>query len=88
MNGKRFMAALAATLALTFLPLTAIAGKTVVSKLFGDVTLYDCPRVDCKVTAVLKGGETVETVKVEEGWALIRFGQVTGWVPRDYLGKF
>lgn len=64
------------------------AGAITVSKLFGDVSVYSCPRVDCQVVMVLKGGEKVDTVKTENGWALIRYEGQEGWVPRDYLGTF
>jgi len=84
---KRIMLSAAMCLILVSF-LWSAAAATTVSKLFGDVTLYSCPRIDCQVVATLKGGEKVEVVKTEKGWALIRFGQTEGWVPRDYLGTF
>lgn len=68
--------------------LWTLAAATPVSKLFGDVTVYSCPRIDCQAVATLKGGEKVEVVKTEQGWALIRYEGIEGWVPRDYLGTF
>jgi uncharacterized protein YraI len=78
----------AALSAILLLSLWTLAAASTVSKLFGDVTMYACPRVDCQPVATLKGGEKVEVIKTEGGWALIRFGQVEGWVVRDYLGTF
>lgn len=78
----------AALCAILILSLWALAAAGTVSKLFGDVTMYACPRLDCRPVATLKGGEKVEVLKTEGGWALIRFGQVEGWVVRDYLGTF
>ncbi len=85
---KKRIAVLASGLMLAGLLFAVAAQAITVSKLFGDVKVYSCPRIDCQVVMVLKGGEKVETVKNESGWALIRYEGQEGWVPRDYLGTF
>lgn len=54
--------------------------------LASEVKLYSEPREDLPFTVKLKVGELVEVAESSDRWVRVRYGDRTGWTPREGVG--
>lgn len=84
---RRIAAGLALIGTIAFTALPALGYEAAVYIHMPNVDVFNCPRIDCDKVFTVRGGEKLEILETNGGWARISTPAGTGWLQRDYINE-